>query len=59
MNMKIMKIKRVLLITVITLVFSMTFSCGPRQESILNEAGIILTPAPSQNVRINGAKILV
>ncbi len=52
-----MKRTNVALTALIWLFLGITFSCGPGQKRSLNEPGIILTPAPSQNVRINGAKI--
>ena len=52
-----MKKTSVALIAVTGLILCINFSCGQRPESSLNEPKIILTPAPSQNVRINGAKI--
>ena len=52
-----MKKKSVLMIVAIVLILCINFSCGPGNGSSPDESKIILTPAPSPNVRINGAKV--
>jgi alpha-galactosidase len=51
------KNKSVLLIVSIGVTICFNFSCRPRTGSSPDEPKIILTPAPSANVRINGTKI--
>jgi alpha-galactosidase len=50
-----MKKTSIALIAVACLLLNISTSC--RQEVAVDEARVILTPAPSPNVRINGAKI--
>jgi alpha-galactosidase len=52
-----MKKTRFALFSVIGLMLCTSFSCGTGPGDSLNEPRIILTPAPSLKVRINGAKI--
>ena len=45
------------LIVATGLMLNINTSCGPGSGNSPDESKIILTPAPSANVRINGAKI--
>jgi alpha-galactosidase len=52
-----MKKKSVSLIAVVSLILSINLSCGPGKGNTDIEPAIILTPVPSPEVRINGARI--